>query len=99
MSNSSVRFLARPNFGPYTGFIQNISKRGLTLLAQARLEPGTLLAIQFRTRHLGVSDILSAQVKQTTPGDADTWLLECKLSRNLTKQELASLSGCALEGP
>jgi hypothetical protein len=92
-----VRFLARPNLRAYTGFISDFAKRGLTLLVQEPLEPGTLLAIQFQTRHLGASDILSAQVKHVTLGDEGTWLVGCKLSRNLSRDEMNSLSRSGLQ--
>jgi hypothetical protein len=68
-----------------------VAARGLSLLVQGPLQPGTVMAIQLQSQHLGVSGILSAQVKHVTPRSGDSWLIGCRLSRQLTRDELESL--------
>jgi hypothetical protein len=86
-----VRFIVRPTFRPRTAFVRDFSERGMSLLVEQALEPGMILAIQLQSRHLGVSGILSAQVRHVIRRNGDAWLVGCELSRQLTRDEVETL--------
>ena len=82
-----ARLLVRPHFQPYPVRIRDLSRRGIGLVFTRRFDAGTLLALQLRSRHVGVSDILTAEVRHATPLAHGYWALGCRLSRNLTEEE------------
>jgi hypothetical protein len=86
-----VRVLARPSFQMYRAFLQDISPQGLGLVLDRSFEVGTLLAIQLRTVHAGVSGILTARVIHATPQADGSWLLGCSLNCRLTDEEMFHL--------
>jgi hypothetical protein len=86
-----VRVLARPSFQMYRAFLQDVSPEGLGLVLDRSFDVGTLLAIQLRTLHAGVSGILTARVIHATPQPDGSWLLGCRLNRRLTEEEIFHL--------
>jgi hypothetical protein len=86
-----VRFIARPSFRPYRAVLRDISTNGIGLVLDHRLEPGTVMAIQLRSKFTGLSGILSAKCTHCTPLPNGTWLLGCTLSRSLTVDEVRTL--------
>src|SRR2546430_15262988 len=62
-----VRLLERPSFKCLMAMVANFSARGLGLIFHRPLEPGSVLALQLRRRHHGLSRILSVRVVHATP--------------------------------
>jgi PilZ domain len=86
-----VRVLARPSFQMHRAFLQDVSPQGLGLILDRSFDIGTLLAIQLRTVHAGVSGILTARVIHVTAQPDGSWLLGCSLNRRLTDEEIFHL--------
>jgi hypothetical protein len=90
-----VRLLARPSFQSYWAVVRGVSARSIGLAIAQRFEPGAVLAIQMQRKRAGVSDILSAKVRQVFPAPtvapSGGWLLDCSLSRCLTEEELEAI--------
>jgi hypothetical protein len=86
-----IRVLVRPSFRRYSARVHNISTKGLGLVCDRFLEPGSVLAIQLQRRHAGVSGILSAKVVSSAAQCDGTWLCGCRLSRSLTDDEIFAL--------
>ena len=86
-----VRLLARPSLQPFGGFLRELSRGAIELLVSRFLEPGTVLAVQLRKRPNGVSGILTAQVRHASRVLSAFWRVDCRLSRNLTDDEIAAL--------
>jgi hypothetical protein len=86
-----VRLLARPSFQCHPAFVCELSRRGLGLVFTRPFAAGTLLAVQLRKQHTGLSDILTAQVRHSRALPDGQWHLGCCLSRCLTEDELYAL--------
>ncbi len=92
----AIRLLTRPGFQARTAIIVDASACGLGLLLQERLETGTVLALQLRGKHTGLSRILSARVLSASPQADGNWYIDCALSGLFSDEELQSL---LWEGP
>jgi len=87
-----VRLIARPSFQPMDGVIVEFSQKGIGLLLDRPLTPGTVVAIQLRSWHTGRSCILSATVRHAEQEESsDFWRTGCSLSRGLADDEIDSL--------
>ncbi len=91
LRNPVVRFLTKPSFQAQMAVVYDISRRGIALLVRTRLNVGTIMAIQLQGENIGLSCILSAEVKHVRLQNTGVWLIGCALSRNLSDGELASL--------
>jgi hypothetical protein len=60
-------------------------------LVPTEFQPGTVLAILFQTKHAGISGILSGRVSQAGLQPDGFWMIDCVLSRPLSKDEIGSL--------
>ncbi len=85
-----IRLIARPSFQAFAGLLVEFSQEGLGLLLDRDLPPGTVVAIQLRSRNVGRSCILSATVRHTQH-EGDRWRTGCSLSRCLSAQEINDL--------
>jgi hypothetical protein len=63
----------------------------MALISAQFLEPGTLIAIQLRSKQNGFSDVLSAKVVRAVRQEDGSCLLGCRLSRSLSPEEMGSL--------
>ena len=86
-----VRLLERPSFQCWMAMVHDFSARGLGLLFHRPLETGTVLAVQLRHRHHGLSRILSVRVVHSTPQSDGNFLIGCQLNTLLSEDELHSL--------
>jgi hypothetical protein len=86
-----VCILPRPSLQPHSACVHNIAVNSIGLLVGRPFTKETLLAIQLRSAYVGLSTVLSGQVKHATPFGDNTWLLGCTLSRDLTDEELFGL--------
>ncbi|HEV8059616.1 MAG TPA: PilZ domain-containing protein [Gemmataceae bacterium] len=87
-----VSFLARAkSITMSQGVICDVSFTGIGLIADLALDPGTLIAIQVRTKQNGFSGLLSAKVVRTVPQENGSYLLGCHLSRRLSRVEQDAL--------
>jgi hypothetical protein len=86
-----VRLVARPSFQSCAAFVHELSRAGLGLILPRPLDIGTLLALQLRKQHTGLSDILTAQVRHALALAGGQWHLGCCLSRHLTENEMYAL--------
>jgi PilZ domain len=89
--NPHIRLLARPSFQAYQAVVRDLSVNGMGLLLDQRFEVGTILAIQLRQAHQGLSCILSGKVTHATRQPDGQWLIGCTLSRSLTDDEVWTL--------
>jgi hypothetical protein len=87
----SVRFIIKPNFQPYQGIVFNLSQRGIGVIVGQPIEPGTILAVQFRTMQADLACIHTVQVRHTTCKSDGRWLLGCRFERPLTPELLEGL--------
>ena len=89
---TKVRVLAKPGLNSFSAIVRDISMLGIGLLVDEPCEPGTLLALQLRSRHARFSGILTATVKHATAQPNGAWLLGCSLAaRSLTDDEVLGL--------
>jgi len=88
---TKVRVLTKPGLHSFSAIVRDISVLGIGLLVQQPCEPGTLVALQLRSRHARFSGILTAVVKHATTQPDGDWLLGCSLSRSLTDDEVLGL--------
>ena len=86
-----VRVIARPNFQAHRAFLQDVSLEGIGLILDRPFDIGTLLAVQLRSTHTGVSGILTAKVIHATQQGDGSWLVGCTLNRRLTDDEICHL--------
>jgi hypothetical protein len=87
----SVRFIVKPNFQPYQGIVFNLSQRGIGVIVSQPIEPGTVLAIQFRTLQIELASIHTVQVRHTTCKSDGRWLLGCRFEHPLPSELLEGL--------
>jgi hypothetical protein len=88
---SKVRVLAKSGVPGFTASIRDISTLGIGLIMERPCEPGTLLALQLRSRGSRFSSVLAATVKHATRLPEGHWLWGCSLSRGLTDDEVLGL--------
>jgi hypothetical protein len=87
-----VRLIARPSFQPFEGLLIEFSQKGIGLLLDRALAPGTVVALQLRSWHTGRSCTLSATVRHAQrEGTSSYWRTGCSLSRGLDNDEIDSL--------
>ncbi len=86
-----VRLVARPSLQSFQASVRDFSMRSLGILIDKPVEPGTVLAIQLRSAHAGLSCLLSGEVKHATPQADGHWLLGCSLTRRLNDNEALAL--------
>ena len=88
----TVGFLARTStLVMGRGVIRDVSRLGLGIISELRLNPGTVIAIQLRSTEHGFSDLLSAIVRHSTDLADGSCVLGCHLSRGLSNQEMNAL--------
>jgi hypothetical protein len=87
----ALRLLTRPGLRRYSALVRDVSQRGIGLLLQQSLEPGTMVVIELPRRHTGFSGILSGQVRHATLQADGCWLVGCSLTRSLSEEELNCL--------
>jgi hypothetical protein len=88
---TTVRVLAKPSLRSFSAIVRDISMLGIGLLVDQPFEPGTMLALQLRSRHARFSGILTGIVKHCTRQPEGDWLLGCSLTRSLTDDEVLGL--------
>jgi hypothetical protein len=86
-----VRLLERPSFKCLMAMVHNFSGRGLGLIFHRPLDPGAVLALQFRRRFHGLSRIVSVRVIHATPQPDGNYLIGCELNSYLSDEELELL--------
>jgi hypothetical protein len=86
-----VRLLERPSFQCWMAMVHDFSAHGLGLVFHRALDAGTVLALQLRQRHHGLSRILSVRVVHSTPQPDGNYLIGCELNSVLTEGELTAL--------
>lgn len=86
-----TRFLVRPNFQALPASIHDFSEQGIGLVFTRELGIGTLLALRLKGGQVGVSGILTAEVRHASPLPDGYWLLGCRLNRELTYAERYAL--------
>ena len=86
-----VRYITRPSFRAEPAVIRDVSRTGLGLGVIQSQEPGTLVAVQLRAQHAGVSGILTACVRWAARQPDGNWRLGCSLSRPLAEEQLLAL--------
>src|SRR5690242_17337133 len=87
-----IQVLTKPTFQPFHAYIRDFSALGLGIVCDRFVHPGTVVAIQLKRKHVGVSGILSASVAHCTSLPEGAWLCGCRLSRCLTPEELDGLT-------
>jgi hypothetical protein len=88
----AVQVVVRSSFQPFRAYVRDFSASGLGLVCERFLQPGVVVAIQLRRRQIGVSAILSAEVRHCTALVAGIWLCGLRLLRRLTPDELYSMT-------
>jgi hypothetical protein len=83
-----VRIVARLGSTAYTALVREISETGIWLLVGQRWEPGASLAIRPGRLHQADSRALTAQVACGAQQADGSWLLACRLSRRVSKEEV-----------
>jgi hypothetical protein len=85
-----IRVAVRPSFHPFPARVRDVFARGIGLLHQAPLEPGTVLALQLRAGVRGTSCIRTARVAHCAPYE-EGWVVGCTVSPPFSEEELEGL--------
>ena len=86
LQTALVRFVEKPSFQPFAGFIHDLSLRGIGLVADRHHEPGTALAVELRSRTKDVSWVRLARVRHARPLPEGYWVLGCQLACPLPEE-------------
>lgn len=86
-----VHLVARPEMQSLQATVRDFSMRSLGILIDRPIAPGTLLVVQLRSAHSGLSALLSAEVRHATEQGSGAWLLGCTLRRRLNEHEALAL--------
>jgi hypothetical protein len=90
-SESATPLPARCDGTDFPVRIQDLSAGGLALLADRRIEPGTLLSVDLPTRDEFGTRRLVMRVRFAAALSADTWKIGCEFGRLLSANELLAL--------
>ncbi len=83
----------------WPGTTRDVSARGLCLVLKRRFEPGTMLAVELKSRRHQQHTLL-VRVVWTNKDAGNHWAHGCTFGRNLTDCELAELTGpCGKQAP
>jgi hypothetical protein len=83
--------LLSPGLQRFEAVLRDISAKGIGMLLDMQLLPGTFLVIQLICRRAGFSGDLSGTVRHSTKQADGTWVVGCSLSRSLADDEVRSL--------
>jgi hypothetical protein len=75
---------------PRPAWVRDVSARGVSLMADRPLVPGTPLLVELPNLD-GQACVLTARVVRTVTGSGGQWLLGCTLTHDLGDNELAKL--------
>jgi hypothetical protein len=80
-----------PPYDACTARVRDISSHGLALPLYRKLQPGTILAVQFLQRAGWSNRSLAARVVHVTAQADGSWLLGCAWAKPLAEEELRAL--------
>jgi hypothetical protein len=87
----TARLIVKPNYQPQLAIVRDLAVGGIGLIVLQVLEPGSTVAIQLRGTQTAFESILVGEVRHVTWRAEGFWLLGCRLSRNLSEEEIQSI--------
>jgi hypothetical protein len=84
------RPLALPKKESLAALVQDVGRRGISLVLRYPLNPGTVLVIDLSDLTGGAPEPILARVVHVQPRAGGRWLVGCALQKELTEQQLAA---------